>query len=260
MTKQLLYFFIICASFSSCVTHQQLVLFNDEGEFSNVPENLDNYTRPIIQTDDILFISLEGADQDAIANYTKGGGGNNMMMGGIGNQNPGLFGYLVNTRGEIEYPGLGTLQIGGLTTEELETMLYQRLDKYLKNYIITVRLLNFRVTILGDVGLQGPIQVNNERITIVEAIGQAGGLTPFGDARDVLLIREQNGERQYHSINLHDKNIFNSPLFYLKQNDVIYVRPLPQKTATVANQSRNIVPWIGVIASALNLYFLFTRL
>lgn len=258
MCEKLLYFFIIALSLSSCVTHPQLVLFNEGGEFPAM-ENLDNLTRPLIQTDDILFISLEG-DPDAIANYTKGGSGNNMMMGGIGNQNPGLFGYLVNTRGEIEYPGLGTLKIAGLSTEDLEAMLYQRLDKYLNNYVITVRLLNFRVTILGEVGLQGPVQVNNERITIIEAIGQAGGLTTYGNAQDVLLVREQNGERQYHNINLHNKDIFKSPLFYLKQNDVIYVRPLPQKTATIANQSRNIVPWIGIIASTLNLYFLITRL
>lgn len=257
MYKKLLYFFIIALTLSSCVTHQQLILFNEGGEFPTV-ENLDNFARPVIQTDDILFISLEG-DQEAIANYTKGGGGN-MMMNGIGNQNPGLFGYLVNTRGEIEYPGLGTLKIGGMSTEELEAMLYQRLDKYLNNYIITVRLLNFRVTVLGEVGLQGPVQVNNERITLIEAIGQAGGLTTYGNAEDILLIREQNGERQYHNINLHDKDIFKSPLFYLKQNDVIYVRPLSQKTATIANQSRNIVPWIGIIASTLNLYFLITRL
>ncbi|GAB5554104.1 MAG: polysaccharide biosynthesis/export family protein [Saprospiraceae bacterium] len=260
MYKQLLYSLLICMSLSSCVTHQQLILFSDgEEPFSYIPEDLDNLTRPVIQTDDILFISLEG-DPAAIASYTKGGSGSNMMMGGIGQQNPGLFGYLVNTRGEIQYPGLGTLKIGGMSTEELEAMLYQRLDQYLNNYVVTVRLLNFRVTVLGDVAIQGPIQVNNERITIVEAIGQAGGLTPYGNASDILLIREQNGERQYHQINLHDKDIFKSPLFYLKQNDVIYVRPLSQKTATIANQSRNIVPWIGIIASTLNLYFLITRL
>ncbi|MEM6377946.1 MAG: polysaccharide biosynthesis/export family protein, partial [Bacteroidota bacterium] len=184
---------------------------------------------------------------------------NNMMMMG-GNQNPGLFGYLVDTNGEIEYPGLGTLKVGGMTTEELEAMLYERLNKFVSNYVLTVRLINFRITVLGDVARQGAIQVTNERMTIVEAIGQAGGLTPYGNAEDILLIREQNGERQYHEINLHDKDIFRSPLFYLKQNDVIYVRPLTQKTATIANQSRNIVPWIGIIASTLNLYFLITRL
>ena len=260
MYKKLHYLFFICFGLSSCVTHQQLVLFNEGGEFPDT-EVLDNLSRPLIQTDDILFISLEG-DAAAIANYTRGGlnqGNNNMMMMN-GNQNPGLFGYLVDTNGEIEYPGLGTLKVGGMTTEALENMLYERLNQFVSNYVLTVRLINFRITVLGDVARQGPIPVNNERITIVEAIGQAGGLTPYGNAEDVLLVREQNGERQYHQINLHDKDIFRSPLFYLKQNDVIYVRPLSQKTATIANQSRNIVPWIGIIASTLNLYFLITRL
>jgi polysaccharide export outer membrane protein len=242
---------------SSCVTHSNLLLFDEGGQFSDVPENLDNFTRPLIQTDDILFISLEG-EPAAIKNYTKGG--NNNMMGGLGNQNPGLFGYLVNTQGEIEYPGLGTLKIGGLSTEGAEALLYQRLGQYLNNFVVSVRLLNFRVTVMGEVGGQGSIPVANERITIVEAIGQAGGLTPYGNAKDILLVREQNGQRTYHEINLHDKDIFKSPLFYLKQNDVIYVRPLSQKTATVANQSRNILPWIGLIASTLNLYLVITRL
>ena len=251
--------FISLLALSSCVTHGNLLLLDEGGEFPQVPETVKNYLQPVIQANDVLYISVEG-DENAIKPYTRSQTNNNNGGGNLANQNPSLLGYLVNTQGEIEYPGLGSIKVAGLTTEQIRALLVNRISAYVNDFIVNVRLLNFRITLLGEVSGQGVQTVTNERITILEALGQAGGLTSYGNAEDLLLVREVNGERTYNTINLHDKNIFNSPLFYLQPNDLIYVRPLAQKTATVANQSRNLLPWIGLVASTINLYLLVTRL
>ncbi len=250
---------ILYTSLSSCVTHSNLMLLNEGERTSDQGLPIQNFSLPIIQPNDNLFIDLNGENEAALEPYVRARS-NTQQFNNLGNQNANLLGYLVNSKGEIEYPGLGTIQIGGLDIEEAQDYMEQQLSVYISNFTISIRLLNFRITIAGEVGGGGMIQVMNDRITILEALGQAGGLTPYSDLSNIELHREINGQRTYHVLNLHDKNIFESPYFYLKQNDYIYVRPLSQKTATVANQSRNILPWLGLAASAINLYLLFTRL
>jgi len=258
LRNKILFYFLLLFVLNACVTQRDLELFNEGDPFPGLPERLDNYLQPVIQFNDVLHITVESDNEDAVAPYNRQQQQNMNMGGGI--QNPSLFGYRVDTEGKIDYPGLGELTVAGLSTEEIRAMMKERLSAFLTNSIVNVRLLNFKISILGEVGSQGIFPISDERITIVEAIAQAGGINPLGSADDILLIRERNGLREYHHIDLHDKYIFNSPNFYLQQNDVLYVRPVVQKTATIANQSRNILPWVGLVASALNLYLLFTRL
>jgi polysaccharide export outer membrane protein len=148
-------------------------------------------------------------------------------------------GYLVAKNGTIDFPVLGTLNVQGLTIPQLKDTLKVKLDKYLTDPILNIRLLNYKVTVLGEVLRPSTYSIPSERITIVDAIGMAGDLTIYGKRENVLLIREENGQRKFIRMNLNSSNIFESPYYYLKQNDIVYIEPNKSKiTASDASQLR----------------------
>ena len=133
--------------------------------------------------------------------------------------------YLVDQAGEIDFPVIGKLKIEGLSPEELRILLRDRLSDYLKDPIINIRLRNFTVTVLGEVRRPGTYPVSGEQITILEALGFAGDLTIRSVRNNVLVIRDFNGTKVYNRIDLTSKNMVMSPVYYLTQNDVVYVEP-----------------------------------
>ena len=142
---------------------------------------------------------------------------------------PVLQTYLVDNSGTIEFPVLGTLQVGGLTKSECEKLIHDKLRPYLnakENPVVTVRMANYKISVLGEVNRPGVFTVNNEKINIFEALAQAGDLTIYGVRDNVKLIREnQKGKKEIVTIVLNDANIINSPYYYLQQNDILYVEP-----------------------------------
>lgn len=210
-----------------------LILLNSCGTQYKLPNYLENlqdstildtfsFPEPVIQKNDILFISVSSEDIDPKAlepykNPSLSGGG-----GMIAN-NPNLMGYLVDHAGNIEYPRVGTIYAEGLSKNKLASIIKERLEKYLKNPIITIRYLTFKVTVLGEVAGQGSITIPGERLTILEAIGMAGGVTWNGKRENVKVIRETNGIREMGIIDLTSKDVFKSPYYNLQQNDIVLV-------------------------------------
>ena len=140
-----------------------------------------------------------------------------------------LMPYLVDNDGFINYPIVGRLQVGGLTKSECEKLIVEKIRPYMaetENPIVTVRMSSYSVAVLGEVNKPGSFQVSREKITILEALAQAGDLTIYGVRERVKLIREDaTGKKQIITLNLNDANIVNSPYYYLQQNDVVYVEP-----------------------------------
>jgi polysaccharide export outer membrane protein len=140
-----------------------------------------------------------------------------------------LMPYLVDNDGFINYPMVGRLQVGGLTKSEAEKLIAEKIRPYLaetENPIVTVRMSSYSVSVLGEVARPGSFQVSREKISILEALAQAGDLTIYGVRDKVKLIREDStGKKQIVTLNLNDANIINSPYYYLQQNDVVYVEP-----------------------------------
>jgi polysaccharide export outer membrane protein len=134
--------------------------------------------------------------------------------------------YLVDTKGEIDFPVLGRLKIGGLSRDELITLLKSKLEPdYVLNPNINVIITNYKVTVLGDVRKPGSYNIPNERITILEAIGLAGDLNISGQRNKVLVHREEDGKKIQYSVDLLSQELFTSPVYYLQQNDVVYIEP-----------------------------------
>ena len=137
--------------------------------------------------------------------------------------------YLVDNNGTIEFPVLGTLHVGGLSKSECEKMIHDKIMPYLnaaENPVVTVRMSNYKISVLGEVNKPGMFNVSNEKINILEALAQAGDLTIYGVREKVKLIRENaNGKKEIVNLNLNDAEIINSPYYYLQQNDIVYVEP-----------------------------------
>ena len=152
--------------------------------------------------------------------YTQG---RNMSASGV------LMPYLVDNEGYITFPVIGRLKVGGLTKSEAEKLIFEKIRPYMaesENPVVTVRMSSYSVSVLGEVARPGSFQVSREKITILEALAQAGDLTIYGVRDKVKLIREDiTGKKQIVNLNLNDANLVNSPYYYLQQNDVVYVEP-----------------------------------
>ncbi len=231
---------------TSCASRQDLVYFQDEAITSAI-ENQNSNFGLTYQTNDLLTInvSLSATNQDATKPYNlpliSSGSLDNGAQGNLAMQT-----YLVDNQGNIEYPGLGLVKIGGLTNQEATKLLKEKLSDYLVNPIVTIRLTNFTVSVLGEVKNAGAYTVTDERISLAEALGLAGDLTIYGNRKNVLLIREVNGEKKYHKFDLTSVNVLNSSNYYLRQNDVIYVEPNNARVRSASYNQNN-----GIIISAV---------
>ena len=184
-----------------------------------------------IMPKDILMITVNTVNPEASAPFNLVVSAS--LRSGTGNQgmssNRALQTYLVDNDGCIEFPVVGTLKVGGLTKSECEQLIHDKIRRFLnaeENPIVTVRMSNYKISVLGEVSRPGMFTVGNEKINIFEALAQAGDLSIYGVRDRVKLIREdENGQKNVYTLNLNDAEIINSPYYYLQQNDIIYVEP-----------------------------------
>jgi polysaccharide export outer membrane protein len=194
---------------------------------------------PVIQKGDLLSIMVFSDNPAASAQFNlpmaitsqvsvASGGSPSLGSGNPPSAEP--TGYLVDKDGNIQFPQLGILKVGGMTRMELIALLDSRLkDKYLTNPYYTIRFLNYKITVFGEVKNPGVYSIPSEKINLLEAISMAGDLTFFGKRENVLVIREENGVREFGRVDLTKPDIFNSPYYQLKQNDIVMIDMRRQK-------------------------------
>lgn len=224
------FYFLILIALFSC-GKRNLAYFSDIGEQSQYKEKIVNFTEPKIQPDDLLSISISSLSPEANAlfNKTFHTTASNTRSSGI--TSSAADGYLVDKDGFIEFPVVGKIKLTGLTKREAQQTIQKELQNYLKEPTVNIRYMNFRVTVLGEVKNPSTFIIPSEKINVLEALGMAGDMTPYGKRERVLLIREREGVRTIDRIDLSQKETLNSPNFYLQQNDVIYVEPNGAKVA-----------------------------
>ena len=219
-------FFSVCISLLmvSCRSND-VSYFQDMTNEKNVLEGVESNYEVEIANDDLLAISVSSIDPNAIAVFNLPA--TTFLKPGVDeiSTTPVLQSYLVDSEGYIDYPVLGRIRVVGMTRHELAEMLKKEISVYAKDPLVTVNFMNFKVSVLGEVTKPGTISITNERMSILDALGMAGDLTINGNRERVLLIRDDNGKKEYHVFNLTSSDIFRSPYFYLKQNDIIYVEP-----------------------------------
>lgn len=205
----------------SCASSKEVVYLQDINVNERIKAECEYKT--VIHVDDLLSIIVSCDDIEAALPF-------NTPMIGLGKEVTTVSqqvpqGYLVDKNGFIDFPVLGKLQVDGISRNELAEILKEKLSGYLKNPIVTIQFLNFKVTVLGEVKNPGSYKVNSERVSILDALGMAGDLQINAKRKNVLVMREEGDEKIFSRIDLTSSELVHSPFFYLQQNDVIYVEP-----------------------------------
>lgn len=251
--------FIVVTSFvfSSCTEYKDVPYFTDVSDHAK--DSLlttSEFKDPVINPDDILSVNIVTIDPTTAAPVNQS---TTMAVSTQVNGTPTMVpGLLVDKNGNITLPIIGSVKVAGLTTFEARDLIKQKASQYFKDPDVQVRFANFTITVLGEVTHPATFTVPSEKVSILDAIGMAGDLTIYGMRNNVLVIREVDGKKVANRLNLNSAEIFNSPFFYLKQNDVVYVQPNKQK-AIAADASRTRT--LTVLASvAAVLIVLLTRI
>ena len=234
--KKTAFLLFVVGLLSGCNAYQNVAYLQQAGTQAILSDSVKTpVPEPIIKVGDVLMITVNTNNPeasvpfniplipsggDASKRYNLGGGAN--ISYGLSMQN-----FLVDTEGVITYPVLGELKVAGLTKRQLSDVIKESIyPKYItEEPIVLIRFGNFKVSVLGEVMRPGSFVIDNEKVSILEALALAGDMTIYGRRESVLLVRENNGNRETVRIDIRDKNLVNSPYFYLQQNDVLYVEP-----------------------------------
>ncbi|MCM1068113.1 MAG: polysaccharide biosynthesis/export family protein [Muribaculaceae bacterium] len=180
---------------------------------------------PLIQPDDELVITVTSANPEATAIYNLPNYNAATREVILTSSSVRTATYVVDSKGDIEMPVLGKVHVAGLNVDQLTEVLTEKISRDVSDPMVSVKLVNFVVVVAGEVKTPKTIQVDRNRISILDALAAAGDLTEYGERSDVLIIREENGERKYAHLDLNSSDVLTSPYFYLKQNDYVYVAP-----------------------------------
>lgn len=230
---------------SSCASTKNVVYLKDAKD-SEV--SIYDKLEPVIQRNDLLSITVSSPNAVASQPFNTAVAVSTQLVGYTSTQS---YGYLVDQDGYIDVPMLGRVKAAGLTKKELKDKITDLLvvNKFLMQPVVSVRYLNFKVTVLGEVARPMVINVPDEKINIMEALGFAGDMTVYAKRDNVVLIREEGGKRITKRLNLNNEEILKSPFYYLKTNDIVYVEP----NKTKVNANGNGKTWLPAILSALSL-------
>lgn len=242
----------ICLYGTSCIPSKNLKYFNNlsDSQVVHLPQLEKPQAR--IMPEDILEIRIAGANEATAAllnTYSSTSG-----AASPANANSG---YLVDNKGDIEFPIMGKIRAAGLSREEFRDRLKERVSKYLKDPLISVKFTNFRFSVLGEVKAPGSFLVQQERVTILEALGLSGDMTTYSRRTNVRIIRDSSGNREIGQLDFTDKAIFTSKYYYLQRNDIVYVEA--EKTKSQFEDFSRVSSIVATLASIIALTITILR-
>lgn len=248
----LIYFvisFIILST--SCKTRKDLVYFQDSTHLDSISTK--NYST-VLRTGDLLSVDVYGIDEELMKIFNQ----NFVSTNQLPTYNNGIAprtGYSIDDLGNINLPEIGAVKIVGLTLMEATQVLTSRLSVIASNAKVMLRIQNFRITVLGDVKTPGTYTIPNERITILEALGIAGDLNITGVRKNILVIRDENGIKKEYRVDLTSKDLFKEDVYYLTQNDVIYVEPNRAKrnSSIISSTATVFVSIVSLVITTINI-------
>ena len=252
--KAFLFLGVVSLLLTSCVSREKLVYYQNIEQGNNTTKQFST----TIQPDDLLMIIVSSQDPLATAPYNLIGQNSVTAadQAGRGRRQHQL--YLVDDSGYVDFPVIGRIKVGGKTKEEATAQLFAEISKGIKDPVINLRIMNFKVTVLGEVKKPGVHKVNSERITLPEALSLSGDLTNYGKRDNVLITREEEGKVTTHRVDLTKADFLNSEFYYLKQNDLVYVEPNGTKVNSSA-VGANVSIYITAISLLLTATALILR-
>lgn len=251
MRKNLLFivFAVLCMTLGSCGSSKQIAYFQNADSLSYAASK--GLFDAKIMPKDLLTITVSTTDPKAATPFNLSVTNTLNATGYLSTGAGSLQTYLVDNDGFINFPVVGQLKVGGMTKRQCENYIRDKILPYMsktENPIVTVKMASFKVTVAGEVKTPGVFNVDQEKISVIEALARAGDLTIYGKRGNVLLIREDaTGEKSVHRLNLNDANLINSPYYYLQQNDYLYVEPNSVQAKNSAIGSSTTI-WISVVS------------
>lgn len=261
MKKRDFHFFILLLSclylFSSCRSVKQLTLFQKVSANESDTITIPTVTYTIIQPGDVLSINVTSLSAAASTYFNPYPSSVKASVSAVATINAEEApGYLVDENGNIELPLVGSLKLSGLTSLQAKALIKESLTKYLKEPTVTLRVVNYKIILLGEVSRPSIYTIPNERVTLPEVLSLGGDLTVYGRRDNVLVIRENNGKKEFGHVNLNTREMYKSPYYYLRSNDLVYVEP----SAGKAVQNNSFFRIFPIVASVITLAIaLFTR-
>lgn len=249
MFKKYVAYLVVCMAvfFTACTSTKKIIYLQDVVPLKQ--QEIEQKYEVIIHGDDLLAIMVNSRDPELALPFNMP-----MVSYQLGSNTGGqqrVLGYLVDTNGNIDFPILGEIHVEGLTRMQLTELIKNKLidGDLIKDPIVTVQFLNFKISVMGEVGRPGSFTISGDRITLLEALSMAGDLTIYGRRDRVGVIRENDGKRTILFHDLRSADIFNSPCYYLQQNDIVYVEPNKAKSGQSSiNQNNSIGVWVSVIS------------
>ena len=222
---------------TSCANPREVVYFAniDSAKYTQIPKT--EFKEPLIQSDDILAISVQSLGVDAFTAPQ----GTTSALGTPTVSNSQVNGFLVNKAGNVEIPMLGIIKLAGLSTSEAIEIIRNKATNFYKDPTVQVRFANYKITVLGEVVKPATYTVPSEKVTILDAIAMAGDLTVYGKRNNIMLMRDNGDKKDIIRLDLNSSSLINSPYFYLKQNDVIYIEPTKAKSSVNNTPTRQLI-------------------
>ena len=246
MTKRLLFFTLTCILLASCQSYKKVPYLQDSGEAQRAVAEAKLYDARIMPKD-LLTIVVSCTDPELAEPFNLTVATPVSAAQSSLTSQPALQQYLVDNRGNIEFPILGTLHIGGLTKSEAETLIKGKLSDYIKESA------NYKISVIGEVNAPGTFTISNEKVNLFEALAMAGDMTVYGLRDNVRLIREDaDGHQHIITLDMNRADIVQSPYYYLQQNDILYVTPNKTKAKT-ADISTSTTIWFSVVGTLVSL-------
>lgn len=240
---------IVTVIITSCASREDIAYFQDE--------KVGEYTQPVLvydlvyQPDDMLTIDVTALDPETVKPFNLNAVPYNTDSSINASTNLRMQTYIIDENGNIEFPVLGTVKLGGLTRKQATELLKTKITDYVKDPLVNIRLTNFTITVLGEVNNPGIFTIQDEKVTLTEALGLAGDLTIYGKRNNLLLIRQVEGVKKFSIIDLTSVKAITSTTFNLMQNDVIYVEPNNAKVRSSSFNQNNsvIISAVGTLAT-----------
>jgi polysaccharide export outer membrane protein len=248
---------ILCITLiSSCVPKKKILYLQDID--TSLTTNELNY-KSLIKKDDILRIMVTSENMELVQPFNQFiSPTNQSSLNGAGQQGQ-LFGYLVDNNGEIVFPLIGSIEAAGKNREEMTEFLQSILrEKFVKDAVVDVRIVNFKVTVLGEVNRPGTFNLDYNRITLLQVIGQAGDLTIYGNRKNITILRDVDGVQTSHRVDLTNSDFIDSEFYYLQQNDVVVVEP-NYAQVQAAGFNRNASLFVSIASVLISLIVIISR-
>ena len=255
---QLLCFLMIFNS--SCASKSKINYFQNNSSNDTVSLKTENNSfTPIFKVDDFISVDVTALNEESIKPFL-------LTLQNTANGQPPTYsngiaarsGYLIDSNGEIMLPIIGKIKLAGLNRIEATELIQTKLSEYILNPVVNLRIQNFKITVLGDVKTPGSYNIPNERITILEALGIAGDLNITGVRQTVMVIRDINGIKTQFTVDLTSNDVFQSPVYYLEQNDVVYVEPnRPKRNSSLVSTTTGV--FISITSLIITTVTLITR-